>query len=305
MNEVEQMIAQIEQLLQSGDYKEAYSLVNKILLNFPDYGKALRLKQKIEKLVYTKNVEQVKGDLEKLEPLWEAKNYAELIKKLQQLQAYVPGYGPVEKQLFKAQKAYKKQSEQQVKNYYENSIKQINDFMKEQKYQDALILTQKLRKYYPQDEKLHSYAYKLKQLLIDQKIRENEHLLEGEDYDAILNFIKELQKIDEHSPKVKELFAKAQKKEKISIEMHKKEFEFKAFDQILILYQKKKYDKVIDALHQIINVDPENLRALELLDKAEKNFSGKLQKQVTIKIKNLQKKFRKQAQKSPKDFIKL
>ena len=56
MDDTNQLIAQAEQKIETGDFKEAYSLVNKVLLNFPDNGKALRLKQKIEKTVYHKMI---------------------------------------------------------------------------------------------------------------------------------------------------------------------------------------------------------------------------------------------------------
>jgi tetratricopeptide (TPR) repeat protein len=95
------------------------------------------------------------------------------------------------------------------------------------------------------------------------------------------------------------------KREKITIDMEKKDFAFRSYDHILVLYQKKKYEKTMDALHELLALDPDNTKYLSLLDKAKKDFEKQLNKEIIVKIINLQKKFKTEYKKNQKDFIRI
>jgi tetratricopeptide (TPR) repeat protein len=303
--ELHKAIRQIESFFNAGRYKEAYENVNKLLLNFPDNGKLIKLKNQIEKNVYKNNIETVNKELNALKPLWKDKRYDELVIRLTEVVKYVPGYNKAEKQLYDAQNLYRKQIQIQQKDTLANYIRTIEKSINTGDFEKAISLSQEVLRKMPQHEKCGMLLAKAKNLLVDKKIKENQILLNSEKFEEIEGFLNELFKICPDSIRIKNLLNKAVNREKVTVEYAKKDFVFSAYEQIFLIYQKGKYDKTIEALRELLEVEPDNIKALELLKKAEKKFSSQLDREVAIKIKNLQNKFKTDKRKYPKNFIKL
>ena len=290
--ELNKGIRQVQSLITANRYQEAYNCVNKLLLNFPDNGKIYKLKSKIEKIVYEHNLITVNKEIKELNPLWKEKRYEELVKRLTNITLYVPGYTKAEKDLYKAQKLYRNQIVQQQKDTLANYIRTIEKAIAEEDFQKAISLCQEVLRKIPQHEKCGMLLAKAKNQLIDKMIRENGVLLKSDKFEEIEKFLNDLLKICPESIRVNNLLNKVSNREKITVEYAKKDFVYSAYEQIFILYQKGKFDKTIDALRELLEVEPDDLKALELLKKAEKKFSSQLNREVKSKIKNLQKKFR-------------
>lgn len=303
--EIKKEVYKIRQLMNSGNYKEAYSMCNKLLLNFPESSALKNLQQKIEKVVYKKNLKSVKKDLKDLKPLWKDKKYKELVEKLEVLQNYVPGYGPVEKQLDKARKLYNKHARKEVKDYFYNKINEIKELFKKKEFEKAYSTAKKLHNQFKKQSEAKEIFEKSKELYIDYQLQKNKSLLSSDKFDQIESFLKDIQKIKPDSKKIKSLIKKAAKREQISIEYEEKEFVYKSYERILTLYQKKKYEKALKALDELLKVEPDNLKALELRKKASKKFNRNLTKEVIKKIRHLQKKFKKEYIENKKEFIKI
>jgi len=298
-------INEVVSLMNRGSYQDAYTACKKLLLNFPDHLKLNKLRSKIEKIVYKHNVVTVKNDLKLLKPLWKQKKYEELVKKLTGFVEYVPGYTKAEKLLYKAQNLYRKQVAEQQKETLANYIRSIEQAIKTQEYEKAISLSREVLQKIPQHEKCGNLLAKAKNLLIDREIRKNEFLLKSDKFNDIENFLNDIQKVCPGSVRIKNLLKQASRREKITIEFARKDFVYSAYEQILILFQKGKYEKTIEGLREMLEIEPDNLKALELLKKAEKKFSSQLDKEVTTKIRNLQKKFKEERTKYPKEFINL
>ena len=210
-----------------------------------------------------------------------------------------------EKDLYKAQKLYKDQLMQQQKDTIANYVRTVEKAIKNEEFEKAVSLCLDVLRKIPQHEKCGMLLARAKNKLVDKKIRENEVILKSDKFDEIEKFLNELLKICPDSIRIKNLLKKVTNREKITVEYAKKDFVYSAYEQILILYQKGKYDKTIDALRELLEVESDNLKALELLKKAERKFSKQLDKDVSGKIKNLQKKFREEKKKYPKDFTRI
>jgi len=300
-DEKKQGITQIEALINEGKFKEAYNVCNKLLLNFPESRKIRKLQKKIEKTVYERNLRSVKNDLKNLKPLWKEKRYRELVEKLEVLSKYVPGYTPVEKDLFKARQQLQKEQEGAVEDY----IKNIEMLIKENKFEEAIT---KCRKFLGKNSGYQRVALlenKARDLLVVRKLKENKDLLKSKKFKEIEEFLNDLLRIKPGSSKVKALLNKASKRETVALSYEKKDFAYRSLEYIKVLMQKKKWEKSINAFLELLKVDPQNLKALELLDKARKKFDEQLTKEVIIKTKELQKKFRDQKKQNPKNFIRL
>lgn len=304
-DEKKQGINQIEALIHEGKLKEAYSMCNKLLLNFPENGRIARLQKRIEKTVYEQNLKSVKNDMKSLKPLWKEKNYKELVEKLEVLTQYVPGYSPVEKDLYKAKKLYSDQLVKEQKGAIDEYIKNIEKLISEGKYHDAILEIKKILAKIPGHEKALLLDKKARDLYIVQQLKENGSLLKSKKFKEIELFLKELLKIKPDSHKVKELLEKASKRETVALTYERKDFAFQSMEYIKTLMQKKKWDKAVEALEELLKVDPQNIKVLELLDKARNKFDKQLTKEVLLKTKELQKKFKAQRAQNPKEFIRL
>ncbi len=300
-----QEIHHIKELISNQRLKEAYTACNKLLLNFPESGRAYKLQKQIEKIVFKRNVESVKKDLKNLKPLWREHKYGELAEKLQHLQTYVPGYAPVEKQLEKAKKLYSKYHEKEQKDALRKYIKTIAEKMKKEEYEEAITLSKQVLYKIPNDEQAKFLLNRAKKFFVTKKINENKQFLESDKFGEIQKFLQELLKFNPNSKQIDALLKKARKREKVTLEMNKKEFAFRSYENIMVLYKKKKYDKVIEALQELLTIEPDNLKYLELLSKAKKRFSRQLNREVISKIFKLQEKYKLDHKKHPKEFIKI
>ncbi|MFC1655266.1 hypothetical protein ACFL3C_00165 [Patescibacteria group bacterium] len=300
-----QEINKIKDLISNQRLKEAYTVCNKLLLNFPESGRVYKLQKRIEKTVFKQNVESVKKDLKGLKPLWGEHKYGELVEKLQGLQTYVPGYAPVEKQLEKATKLYSKYSKKERKDTLNKYIKTIGEKMQKEEYEEAITLSKQILHKIPNHEQAAFLLNKAKKLFVDKKINDNKVFLESDKFGEIQEFLLGLLKFNPNSKQINSLLKKARRRETVTLEMGKKEFAFRSYENIIVLYKKKKYDKVIEALQELLAVEPDNLKYLELLSKAKKRFSRQLNREVISKIFKLQKKYKLDHKKHPKEFIRI
>lgn len=303
--EFNKSVRQTEALLNAGRYKEAYDSVNKLLLNFPDNGKLIKLKARIEKIVYNNNIETVNRELYGLKQLWRDKRYDELMIRLTEIIKYVPGYGRAEKQLYKAQDLYRRRINEMQRDALANYIRTIEKSIKSGDYEKAISLAQEVLRKIPQHEKCGILLAKAKNLFIDKKIKENQVLLNSDKFEEIEKFLKDLFKLCPESIRIKKLLMKAVSREKVTVEYARKDFVFSAYEQILLLYQKGKYDKTIEALRELLEIEPDNIKALELLKKAENKFAAQLDRQVAEKIKSTRLKYKGEKRRNPKGFIRL
>jgi tetratricopeptide (TPR) repeat protein len=298
-------IKKIKYLIKRNNLKEAYNLCNKLLINFPENWTLQKLQKKIEKIVFKQNLKAVKNDLKKLKPLWEEKKYPQLINELKKLKNYVPGYMPLEKQIEKATNCYIKYQIQEQKKLLKNHIESIQKYISNKEYEKAISLCKKILLKIPNHRKILELLQKSRALLIDKKIHENENLLNGNDFEKIKDFLESLLKIDPNSLKLKKMLKKASKRENLSLELAKKDYTFKSFEHIKILYQKKKYDKTIKALNELLAFEPNNEQFLSFLEKAKKALNKQVDQEVVKEVIFLQKKFNEQRKNNPQNFIKV
>lgn len=179
------------------------------------------------------------------------------------------------------------------------------DHFKKQNYSAAITTLKRITLKLPDYQPALDLLAQAREEYIKQQIQESEFLLNGKDFDKIAEFIKHLKTINPESKQIDSLIKKLSKREEMAKKFSKMDFEYKSFEEIQILYQKKKYEAAIKALEEYVKVDKDNFKALELLDSCRKKFDKQLTKEVFIKMKELQKKFKKQKHEMPKEFIRI
>ncbi len=305
MSEKIEGLKQIESLIAADKLNEAYNLCNKLLLNFPESVRVKRLKAKVEKLVFKKNLNLVKEDLKKLQPLWKQQKYSEIINKLKELQKYVPGYAPLQKQLQKAQKLLFKQKSHKQEDILAQYMTKAKEYMNNANYKDAITTLKRILLKLPDHDPAKQLLKEARDSYIDQQIKERNFLLKSNKFDEIAAFIKHLKFINPDSPKITSLVNKLSKREKMARKFKKMDFTYKSYEELLTLYKKQKYKECIKGLKELVSIEKDNFKALELLESARKKFDKQLTKEVYQKIKKLQKRFKKQKKQMPKEFIRL
>ncbi len=305
MNEKAQGLKEIESLIAADKLKEAYDLCNKLLLNFPESYRIRRQKAKIEKLVFKKNLKLVKGDMDKLKPLWKEKKYLEIITKLKELQRFVPGYAELEKELEKAQNLQLKEKSKEQKDTLAQYLDAAKKYMDEAKYQDAITTLKRVLLKIPDHEQAKIMLANAREAYIDQQIKDRDFLLKSDKFDEIADFIKHLKAVYPESSKIDALIKKLSKREEMARKFDKMDFTYKSYEELLTLFQIKKYQTCIKGLEELIEIEKDNFKALELLKLARNEFDKQLTKEIITKIRELQKKFRKQKKEMPNEFIRL
>ncbi|MFC1647544.1 hypothetical protein ACFL10_00950, partial [Patescibacteria group bacterium] len=172
-NEKAQGLKEIEGLITADKLKEAYDLCNKLLLNYPESVRINRAQGKIEKLVYKKNLEVVKKDMDNLKPLWKEGKYTSIISKLKELQGFVPGYAPIQKQLEKAVKLETKQKYKTQKQTLDDYMNAAKKYLNEKNYKEAITTLKRILMKLPENEEAQKMLKESRTLYIDQQIQEN------------------------------------------------------------------------------------------------------------------------------------
>jgi tetratricopeptide (TPR) repeat protein len=305
MDEKAAGLKEIESLIVSDKLKEAYNLCNKLLLNFPESYRLQRQKSKIEKLVFKKNLQLVKDDMDKLKPLWKDHKYSEIAIKLKELQKFVPGYAPLQNQLEKAQNLLLKEKSHEQQHTLAQYLNAAQKYMNEANYKEAITTLKRILLKLPDHEQAKAMLIKAKDLYVDQQIKDREFLLKSDKFDEIAEFIKHLKAVNPDSPKIDALIEKLSKREEMARKFEKMDFTYKSYEDLLVLFQKQKYQACIKGLEELVAMEKDNFKALELLKLAKSKFDKQLTKEIIAKIKVLQKKFKKQKKEMPHEFIRL
>lgn len=252
---------QIKLFISEEKLQEAYRACLEILRYDPENIHVIRLKNKIEKKVKKINRKSVKADLAKLKPLWREKKYEELFMNLKKLESFLPDYPHLKTILLRAKKRYDKQFNHRQKRFYHDEIKRIYQLIIDKKFQDAILVNEKLQTLKIHGEALKKLLLYTRQKWIDDELEQNKILLQGEKYEDMLLFLQKLLKIDPNNLRLRHLIeGKKNQYQRYRID-EKREFIYASLEKIRTLYLRKKYEKTVDAAEEILNVDPKNKEA--------------------------------------------
>ena len=295
----------IQDAMKDEQWVKAYQICLEVLRSDPENLKVINLKNQIEKNVKKANQQAIEDDIKQLEPLWKEKKYAELLEHFKQLEPYMKDFPKLRTLILKAKKLYEEELSQGLEQKYQGELARINELLKAKNFKEALFAAEKLREmdiHYPDVKKLQA---KVRADWIDTEIEANKILLSGEKYENILLFYQKLLKIDPDSVKVKNLIEQTQKTYGSTRRDDKKEFLYKALEQMHTLYQLKKYEKTVQVCAEILAIDPDNKMVQDFQKKSEKKAQNVINKEVIEQILTNQKGLADEAKANPGEFIKI
>lgn len=299
---LQEIFLQIEDNMNNGKWLDAHRLCLEILRFDPENLKAIRIKNKVEKMVKKYNRKAIKDDLAKLKPLWKEQKYEELVTHLKKLEAYIADYPPLKGIFEKAANAYRNQLKHQQGDFYKTQFAAIENLVKAGKYQDAMREAEKLRLLKFHEKDIKNLIKTLRATWIDHEIQSNMGLLKTEKYEEILMFYQYLQKIDPASLRLKRLIDQTKKVyQGFKIE-EKREFLYASLEKIRTLYQLKKFEKTVEALQEVLAIDPWNKEAKSLFQKSSRRVRKMIAQETILQILNAQKQQKVDYQHDKKSF---
>ncbi|MFO0780880.1 MAG: hypothetical protein U0519_03270 [Candidatus Gracilibacteria bacterium] len=295
----------IQGLIKEEKWLDAHRACLEILRFDPENLKIIHLKNRIEKNVRKINQKAIKDDIEKLKPLWKEERYEELLLNLKHLEPYIKDYPKLKPIITKATQKYTEQLKKVQEKSYTEEIGQVDKYLSEKKFQDALLLAEKLKIMGIHRGELKKKIKSIQHLWIENEISSNKTLLAGTKYEDILLFYHRMQKIDPESAAVKSLMEKTKKQYQSYKIEEKKEFIYKSLEAIKTLYQLKKYEKALEASKEIIEIDPSNKIALSFMRRSAKKVRNLIDGEITTQIRENYKNLKEEYKKNKKDFTRI
>lgn len=276
----------IRNLMDQERWQEAHRACLEILKYDPENIKVIRLMKKIEKAVEDINTKIIKEDIANLKELWDKQEYEELVTKLRGLKKYSKTYPPLLKELEKAEKAYQKQLHEEQVSAFDEERKKIDEYIANQKFADAMRATQKLRITRIRENEIKKLLNKIRKMWVEHELKRQQGLLSSKKFEEILLALQQIQSIDPHSDRIKKIIDNVKKKYQRYKVDEKKDFIYKGLEKTRTLIQLKKYDKAVQAAHEILEIDPDNDTARKLFRRAKTKLGKSINKDLLKQMKN-------------------
>lgn len=302
---INEAIERIKGLMLRGLWGEAHRACLEVLRVDPQNLKVIKIKNKIERIVQKKNRKSIKGDLKKLQPLWNEKKYEELLENLNQLAPYTEDYPPLRKIIHKAQHKYEKQISADQNQYFNETIAYIDGLKQQKKYEEAYREAERLKILNIHSKKIQKYIAQLRKEWIDHKIESAKSLLDSDKYEDIIVFLQGLRQIDAKSEKVINLINSVKKRYEIYKIEQKRDFIYTTLEKVRTLYQKRKYYKALQAAEVVIDIVPGNQKAKSLYLKSKKKHEKNVTKELFKQMNESRKQIENDRQKNKDKFVRI
>lgn len=267
----EQLEQNINGLIANEKYREAYNLCKEILNKFPDEKKFLKIKEKIEEAAEEKNNRIIESKLESMDPLWDQKKYAEILRGIKDLLNLAPNNEKLKKLYSKAQGYYAEQIEELKKDFKEKQSARLNELLNTNPDQLVNELFE-LEMENPGNQSVREITIEFRDKIIAKRISEKEELIHSDKYDAIENFIAQLKKIDTKNPRIGEVENIMKQQKMGTIVGQKKEFMYSGLRHLDTLMKLKKYDKAIKVANELLSIEKNSLQIKRILNTAERKY---------------------------------
>lgn len=265
---------QIQNLYHTGNITTAYAELQKYLeLNKTD-TKALKFAQKLKKELQTVSIRKIKESIHKFDHLKKEKKYPELLQAYLEIQKYAPNYEPLNKEIQALYKKVQSNSNTQFKNAFSKLKDVINQYINEEKYNEAISLLVASIQKNPTNILLRKYLIDTKREIIDIKLKTNKNNLQSHDIPKVFSFIKSLYQFEPTYPKIQKLVIQHQKLlQKYNDQqrfLYKRDSEL----QIQVLYNKKEFEKCFKACNELLRTSISSKVAIKYRKKAQSAIIG-------------------------------
>lgn len=268
-------------------YREAFNICKDCILKYPEESRFIKLKGRIERAVVEQNEKVIKDKLDTLKPLWKTGKYSDILISVKELLKIDPTNSKLKDIYQEAEIAYRKQFEKLQVEFNKKQNERLTELLNTNANQliEELFV---LEKENPNNQNVRILVADFRDKLIARKINDKKELLNSEKYEDIDHFLQELINIDRSNKRIQDVSQQVKARKVETATTQAKEFVYSGEKYLDTLMKLGKYDKVIKAASEILQVDKNDKYAESTLKTAKRKYSNQLRNLAADSIlKNL------------------
>jgi hypothetical protein len=300
-----ELYSQIEQLISSGKFHEAYALCVKILKTDSENETVFNYKNRIEKIILERNKAIIDADIDKLKPLWKEGKFLEIIEKLEILKNYAPTYERLSELIFDAKN---RQNEKIIRERNEAILKQLKAFKEKIKFEDfwhAFLLSEQIGGIKNLPHRFSTKLNRLRKKMISKYLKSKAALLNSNQDKEVYQFLQKLLSVSPENKKLRRKIEQFQEEYFESQNEKLNEFIFENTEDLKVQMQKSNYDIAKKIAEKILSTQPKNSFANKTLKLCESKIQKLAQSEISEKIQKDFEEDKNRAKKYPHNFIKI
>ncbi len=295
----------IKTLVEQGNFQSALQGCQELLKVNPYHRKVQKYLKNIEEELCAQNIKKVDKDLDATMHLWQEGRYDDLLKIYTKLYQYTPQYKRLRGLIEKLNTTMSQQQSNQRTDFIKQAVAAISGLMNESRYAEAIQASTELLSVDPVNEDAEKVLKKAKTAIIDQKLTENERIIDGADFERASDFYRSLIAIDPSHARAKSLLQQVQahmaEQKMIAEKIHLNESVMRMKE----LFKSGEYEKVLQACEEIRRLDPGNFTAKVFYRRATKTMNEEIEILALKKVRELNTVLQTEYGKSPSSFVKI
>ncbi len=295
----------VKALFDQGNLQAALGSCQELLKVNPYHRKVQKYLKNIEETIVEKNMEKVDSDIDQTMHLWKEGRYEDLMKIYSRLYQYAPNHKRLREFIAKLNQMFAKQQKNEMQTKAETMLRDISAQLEQKQFGNAIQACNELIRVDPLNAQAAVYLSKAKNELIEQKISENERIVDGGDFERALEFFDTLLAIDPENEKVKKLALRAKEhlahQKAVAAKIHLNE----SIVRMKEFFKTAEYEKAIQACAEIDQLDPGNFTARIFRKKSEKTMRMESDAMIAKTLKETWTAMAPEISKNPEGFVKI
>lgn len=295
----------VKTLISQSDLPNALRACHELLKVNPYHRKVQKYLKKIEERIVEQNEKKVEADIDATMHLWKEGHFDDLLKIYSQLYQYAPNYKRLKKLIARLNATLNEQQKDIRTKFVHESLAKIAAFANERKFGDAIGAANELLRVDPLNSEAAAYLKKAKAGLIEQKLKDNERIIDSADFERQLEFFDSLLAIDPEHKEIKRLALGARshlaEQKMIAEKIHLNE----SLARMKELFSKAEYEMVLQSCEEIERLDPGNFTARIFRKKAKRTMKAEIDILAVKLLKEKGKAMEEEYRKNPKGFVRI
>lgn len=305
MVNIEEGIKVIKKLISDEDWKRALYGCKELLKYNPFNADLQSLMKKIEAHMVAENEKKVNTDISSTMRLWDEGRYSELMGIYMKLYKYAPNNKRLRDLIEKLKSKLTDTEQNKREDIVKKALEIIRKLISDEKYSDAIQACNEFLDFDSTNSTVQKYLIEAKDAIIEQKLKENPHLMESSDFDRQLEFFESLAKINPDNKKIQNILYQIKEhfgeQKMIAEKMHLNE----SILRMKELFKQAEYEKTVQACEEIDRLEHGNFTAKVFKKKALQTIKIETEAAAVKKMKEDFAALSEEYKAKPKEFVRL
>lgn len=275
----------VKSLIKEGSLQSALNACQELLKVNPYHRKVQKYFKEIQERIIKQNEARVDADIESTNHLWKEGRYEDLLNIYTRLYQYAPQHAKLRKLLEKVNMQLSAQQRGDRRDFIQKATEAIAGLIMQNRFGDTIQACNELLSVDPLNKNAQKYLQNAKDGLIEQKLKENERIVESTDFERSLEFYAGLLAIDPNNTKVKRLELRAKEHFASQRMLAARIYLNESVVRMKELFKNREYEKVIQACEEILRLEPKNFSAKIFKKKAEQTITSEIEIAVMEQLK--------------------